>query len=554
MCEENKNTLLDLNFATATDDVNWVTIVPATVQTDEGKLKMKFNSATGMAERTIGTLEPLNNRLQIKINYEVKNLSAIPNTTSLVFRIKNTSGVILFESKVVLQLTESGKIYKYLLDRVFEYNGNLGAVKLSVFSISGYENEVNLINFKAYDFTYCNENVRSYFILDDIQNSVLNAQNKAFQLTELKIDDTETLTADFFADTITVGSTTSDWKYAKSELDGTVRVADAIDPYLFNPFISDLKLTFSATNYFSGKPTAVTNGKNYGAGIMNIGTEKPFIYNGGLQEKVLPFFIDIDYTKNFKMRFSVIINTTNTDLFTNPTIYRDYVIEWNKMTCLKTFTYVDRLRNETVNDYNNGFLSGVSPYDTKTQEEVIVFDADYIVLTYNFTDGRDLDTRTRIVTPDIGQNDVSKYLGWGLRQNFPSGVPEDAIISFGGDNTGTGLESVLIDITKLKELQPDADVLVTDFRAFWYGTVGYQKVNLKSVFYKGGEIVRRTPEYGFSNPTAEDTLEFDTQGDYVPGPINKTALFSGYRIATFTYTISTGVGIFVIGDTVTPSV
>ena len=155
MCEENKNTLLDLNFATATDDVNWVTIVPATVQTDEGKLKMKFNSATGMAERTIGTLEPLNNRLQIKINYEVKNLSAIPNTTSLVFRIKNTSGVILFESKVVLQLTESGKIYKYLLDRVFEYNGNLGAVKLSVFSISGYENEVNLINFKAFGTVGC---------------------------------------------------------------------------------------------------------------------------------------------------------------------------------------------------------------------------------------------------------------------------------------------------------------------------------------------------------------------------------------------------------------
>ena len=554
MCEENKNTLLDLNFATATDDVNWVTIVPATVQTDEGKLKMKFNSATGMAERTIGTLEPLNNRLQIKINYEVKNLSAIPNTTSLVFRIKNTSGVILFESKVVLQLTESGKIYKYLLDRVFEYNGNLGNVKLSIFSLSGYENEINLTNFKAYDFTYCNENVRSYFILDDIQNALLNAQNKAFHLTELKIDDVETLTADFFSDTVTVGSTTSDWKYAKSELDGTVRVADAIDPYLFNPFISDLKLTFSATNYFSGKPTAVTNGKNYGAGIMNIGTEKPFIYNGGLQEKVLPFFIDIDYTKNFKMRFSVIINTTNTDLFTNPTIYRDYVIEWNKMTCLKTFTYVDRLRNETVNDYNNGFLSGVSPYDTKTQEEVIVFDADYIVLTYNFTDGRDLDTRTRIVTPDIGQNDVSKYLGWGLRQNFPSGVPEDAIISFGGDNTGTGLESVLIDITKLKELQPDADVLVTDFRAFWYGTVGYQKVNLKSVFYKGGEIVRGTPEYGFSNPTAEDSLAFDTQGDYVPGPKNSPALFKGYRIATFTYTLSTGVGIFAIGDTVTPSV
>lgn len=554
MCNENKHTLLDLNFSAVNDTVNWTTFSPATAGTLEGKLKLKFNSATGSVERSIGTLDPLNNRLQIKINYEVKNLAPISNTTTLVFRIKNTSNVILFESKVILQLTDNGKTYKYLLDRVFEYNGNLGNVKLSIFSLSGYENEINLTNFKAYDFTYCNENVRSYFVLDDIQNALLNAQNKAFHLTELKIDDVETLTADFFSDTVTVGSTTSDWKYAKSELDGTVRVAEATDPYLFNPFISDLKLDFDATNFFSGKPTAVTNGHDYGSGIMNIGTEKPFIYNGGLQEKVLPFFIDIDYTKNFKMRFSVIINTTNTDLFTNPTIYRDYVIEWNKMTCQKTFTYVDRLRNETVNDYNNGFLSGVSPYDTKTQEEVIVFDADYIVLTYNFTDGRDLDTRTRIVTPDIGQNDVSQYLGWGLRNNFPSSVPENAIISFGGDNTGTGLESVMIDIAKLKLAHPTDDTVVIDFRAFWYGVIGYQKVNLKSVFYKGGEIVRGIPTYGFSNPTAEDSLSFDTQGDYVPEPINRTPLFSGYRIATFTYTLSTGVGIFAVGDTVTPSV
>lgn len=553
MCDENKNTLLDLNFATATDHVNWVTVVPATVQTGEGKLKLKFNSATGMAERTIGTLAPLNNRLQIKLNYEVKNLAPISNTTTLVFRIKNTSNVILFESKVILQLTDNGKTYKYLLDRVFEYNGNLGNVKLSIFSLSGYENEINLTNFKAYDFTYCNENVRSYFVLDDIQNALLNAQNKAFHLTELKIDDVETLTADFFSDTVTVGSTTSDWKYAKSELDGTVRVAEATDPYLFNPFISDLKLTFSATNYFSGKPTAVTNGKNYGAGIMNIGTEKPFIYNGGLQEKVLPFFIDIDYTKNFKMRFSVIINTTNTDLFTNPTIYRDYVIEWNKSTCLQTFTYVDKLRNETVNDFNNGFLSGISPYDIKAQEEVIVFHADYIVLQYNFTDGDDLDTRTRVVTPNIGQVAVADYLGWGLKHQFPAVNP---IAVFGGDNTGLGLESVMIDIAKLKLAHPTDDTVVIDFRAFWHatGAIGYQKVNLKSIFYKGGTMIQGTPAYGFSNPTADDSLAFDTQGDYVPGPKNSPALFKGYRIATFTYTLSTGVGIFAVGDTVTPSV
>jgi hypothetical protein len=37
-------------------------------------------------------------------------------------------------------------------------------------------------------------------------------------------------------------------------------------------------------------------------------------------------------------------------------------------------------------------------------------EADYMVLTYEFTDGQDLDTRTRVVTPIIGQTTTCEYV------------------------------------------------------------------------------------------------------------------------------------------------
>ena len=72
------------------------------------------------------------------------------------------------------------------------------------------------------------------------------------------------------------------------------------------------------------------------------------------------------------------------------------------------------------------------------------FDADYIVLTYSFTDGVDLDTRTKVTVPHIGQTTLADSIGWCCSEQWPAdGTP---ILTWGGDNTGTGFESVLIDL------------------------------------------------------------------------------------------------------------
>ena len=125
------------------------------------------------------------------------------------------------------------------------------------------------------------------------------------------------------------------------------------------------------------------------------------------------------------------------------------------------------------------------------------FDADYIVLTYAFNDGTDLDTRTRVTVPDIGQNSLPDYVGWCCSSEWPtSGNP---ILTWGGDNTGTGFESVLIDLIQFKSDYPVQNIITIDANAGWYGDVGTNPVFIQAKLYKGGTMVAVPEDYTFVN-------------------------------------------------------
>jgi len=186
-----------------------------------------------------------------------------------------------------------------------------------------------------------------------------------------------------------------------------------------------------------------------------------------------------------------------------------------------------------------------------------VFEADYMLLTYQFTDGLDLDTRTRIVTPDVGQDTQPEYVGWGVAGFWPSiGTP---ILDWGGDNTGTGFESVLINIAQLKASYPAATSLVVDLRAFWYNTLGVQPVNVAATLWKGGTPIEQgpggSPAYSYTNPTATATFNISSVGKQISlAPTTNKAQSSGERVATLTYNLTTNTGSFNSNDTTTPSV
>jgi len=184
-------------------------------------------------------------------------------------------------------------------------------------------------------------------------------------------------------------------------------------------------------------------------------------------------------------------------------------------------------------------------------QTTFTFDADYMMLTYEFSDGLDLDTRTRIVTPNVGQDTQNKYIGWSCQFFWPT--TGDPYLSWSGDNTGTGFESVLVDLTKFSVAYPSATSILLDMRGFWFNVVGVNPVNVAATLWKGGTPVKSG--FLWTNSTATATFNIDSVGKVVTsqGLPNK-ASSSGERIATLYYSLATGQGAFNNNDTTTPSV
>jgi hypothetical protein len=193
-------------------------------------------------------------------------------------------------------------------------------------------------------------------------------------------------------------------------------------------------------------------------------------------------------------------------------------------------------------------------------ESTFYFDADYIMLTYEFTDGLDLDTKTRMAIPDIGQDVPADYLGF--LQTIGTSVlqwpplPATPILTFGGDNQGTGFESVLIDIKQFKIDYPLETSFTIDARCLWYrpDDIGVNPVNVAATLWKGGTPVQdgcyEGQYYCWTNPTANNSSNIDSVGIV----ITSTNRICGQRAATLIYNLVTKIGVLNNNDTATPTV
>jgi hypothetical protein len=169
------------------------------------------------------------------------------------------------------------------------------------------------------------------------------------------------------------------------------------------------------------------------------------------------------------------------------------------------------------------------------------FDADYIVLTYSFTDGQDLDTRTKVTVPDIGQATLSDSIGWCCSEQWPTtGNP---ILTWGGDNTGTGFESVLIDLIEFKSQYPGENTIIMNSKAFWYGELGSNPVTIQATLYKGGTMILDSDNYTFYNNTFTAAYGAVSPGTTVT--INESSCIEGENITSLQYNIITFSGQFI---------
>ena len=184
-----------------------------------------------------------------------------------------------------------------------------------------------------------------------------------------------------------------------------------------------------------------------------------------------------------------------------------------------------------------------TPYPFTTQlPSGFTFDADYIIVSYAFTDGADLDTRTRISSPNIGQNSAQSYLGWCRSELFPDneGTP---ILTWSGDNTGQGFESVFVNLIEFKNQYPSETSLTIEMSAMWYGDLGNNPVVMDVMLYKGGTVSLVQSDFLFVNEGYTGIYGIASEGTVVT--LQSQECFDQQLVAKLQYNLVTFNGQFI---------
>lgn len=164
------------------------------------------------------------------------------------------------------------------------------------------------------------------------------------------------------------------------------------------------------------------------------------------------------------------------------------------------------------------------------------FKADYLILSYFFTTGEDLDTRTSLWIPST--NMFSSIIGWNREQNV-LGIDGLPILTWSGDNTDTGYESVLIDIKNYQLTYPSATNLVLSTKAFWYDKLG-ESVQLFVIGYLGGTMVKIEEIFNWENTTAIRRYDKYPSFETVDVKSNESMDLEGDFIAYLFFNLTTG--------------
>lgn len=188
-------------------------------------------------------------------------------------------------------------------------------------------------------------------------------------------------------------------------------------------------------------------------------------------------------------------------------------------------------------------------------ENPFVFCMDYILITYEFDTGRDLDIKVGLF--DTTQ---TQYLGWCGSVSYPitGGWPNnfnDNILTWGGDNTGRGFETILVNIPNYISAFPSNEELKLDLRCWWYAEAGITPISVRAELYKGGTMrLVRLPSgiYTWVNDEFTATKTVLSPKKVIQGPSTSLCQPQGYRFSTFTYNIDTCQAEFNMDDNVPP--
>ncbi len=158
-----------------------------------------------------------------------------------------------------------------------------------------------------------------------------------------------------------------------------------------------------------------------------------------------------------------------------------------------------------------------------------VNDFDYAVIRYMWDGlgGKDLDTRTYIKVPDRKQFNV----GWSRAAS------DNPFLHWADDNTGAGVESVLVNIQQIVEANLGLPTITISCNAYWYELAKSGNFRIQFEMYKGGQMSK--VGYDWVNnggvKTQTTTIECNT-------PIQNSDNIDGQEMVLLHYTPATNSG------------
>jgi hypothetical protein len=198
-------------------------------------------------------------------------------------------------------------------------------------------------------------------------------------------------------------------------------------------------------------------------------------------------------------------------------------------------TGLSNLINYRVTAVDN--ITGITDYIVfQLGDNSFYYAFDWLVVRYQFTDGQDLDTRTRPTNPV----DSVSAIGWGQLDRFPA--TGSAVWQWGGDNLGPGVESVLLNLNAFKATYPGVTSLMTTLSCGWGNIRGNNPIVIGCSLYQGGTPSLISYLWSINNPTNQ----FNIDSVAIPCTYGPPLAESdpGQAMATFGYNLTTKLGTF----------
>lgn len=202
-------------------------------------------------------------------------------------------------------------------------------------------------------------------------------------------------------------------------------------------------------------------------------------------------------------------------------------------------------------------------------QKTFQFDADYAIITYKFSGELDLDTRTKIISPNLPQSESgygTNFDGVGWTPDYPTHPNSStySVVWHANDNMGSGYETVLINFNAFKYYYPGQSEIIIDAKAHWYVQSWvpdftrdpYDQLRLDETppvvlsvdLYKGGFPIKNPSNLNqWINPSAGASMSLDSYGKVINTEFYAGA-GTGQRVAKLKYNVIGKFGYLFIND------